>query len=170
MAYEEAFSTLAEVAIAIAGFSGIVSVFGRRSQGQWSAAERTRLVGLLIQSFQALLFCVVPFVLLSIPVSESTCWRSLSLLLGITRIGSIVLLFRANIAAFRIPRSEREISVVLSATFIAGDLLTFVALMANAFAFGVVWPYLAGIIWLLIQAAALFTRLVVVPTFRQPVG
>ena len=74
------------------------------------------------------------------------------------------------IAARRIPRSEREDSVVLSATFISGDLLVLIALMANAFAFGVVWPYLAAIIRVLIEAAAIFTRLVVVPAFREPVG
>ena len=41
--YEDALSTLAKVAIAIAGFSGIVSVFGRRSVGHGSVAERNRL-------------------------------------------------------------------------------------------------------------------------------
>jgi len=168
LAYPDALSTLAEVAIAIAGFSGIVSVFGRRSLGQWSAAERTRLLGLLIISFTALLFCVVPFVLLSIPIPESTCWRSLSLLLGVTRLGHIALLLRVNIAERRIPLGEREVSVVLSAAFVTGDLVAFVALLANAFAWGVVWPYLAAIIWLLTEAAAIFTRLVLVPTLRGP--
>jgi hypothetical protein len=33
--YQDALATLAEVAIAIAGFSGIVSVFGRRSLEEW---------------------------------------------------------------------------------------------------------------------------------------
>ncbi len=170
MAYENALSTLAEVAIAIAGFSGIVAVFGRRSSGHWSPAERDRLIGLLVMSFTALLFCVVPFVLLSIPVSESTCWRSLSLLLAISRIGSIRVVLRNALGALGTPRSEREVSLVLSGIFIIGDFLVFASLLANAFALGVVWPYLAAIIWTLTQAALLFARLVVAPIRRAPVS
>ncbi len=163
MAYENALSTLAEVAIAIAGFSGIVSVFGRRSSGHWSPAERSRLFGLLIMSFTALLFCVVPFVLLSIPVSESTCWRSLSLLLAVSRVGSIRVVLGNALGALRTPRSEREVSLVASGIFITGDFLVVVGLLANVFVLGVVWPYLAAIIWILTQAACLFARLVMVP-------
>ena len=163
MAYEDALSTLAEVAIAIAGFSGIVSVFGRRSSGHWSPAERSRLFGLLIMSFTALLFCVVPFVLLSIPVSESTCWRSLSLLLAVSHVVFVPIVIRNALGALPTPRSEREVSLVLSGIFITGDFLVIAVLLANAFALGVVWPYLAAIIWILTQAASLFARLVMVP-------
>ena len=35
MDYQNALSTLAEVAIAITGFAGVVAVFGRRSSGDW---------------------------------------------------------------------------------------------------------------------------------------
>jgi len=73
LAYESAPSTLAEISIAIAGFSGIVSVFSQRRSGAWTPAERARLIGLLFTSFSAVFFSVVPFVLLAIPISESAC-------------------------------------------------------------------------------------------------
>jgi hypothetical protein len=168
LAYADALSTLAEVAIAIAGFSGIVSVFGRRSSGHWSPAERTRLVGLLVMSFTAVFFSVVPFVLLSIPVSESTCWRSLSLLLAASRLGSIAVVLRVSLGVLRIPVSEREVSLATSAIFIAGDLLVVVALSANAVGSGLLWPYLAAIVWVLAEAAVIFVRLVIVPISRAP--
>ena len=168
MAYADALSTLAEVAIAIAGFSGIVSVFGRRSSGHWSPAERARLIGLLVMSFTAVFFSVVPFVLLSIPVSESTCWRSLSLLLAASRFVSMGVVLRVVLGERRIPASKREASLVTSVIFIAGDLLVVVALSVNAVGSGLLWPYLAAIVWVLAEAAVIFIRLVIVPISRAP--
>jgi len=168
LAYADALSTLAEVAIAIAGFSGIVSVFGRRSSGHWSPAERARLIGLLVMSFTAVFFSVVPFVLLSIPVSESTCWRSLSLLLAASRFVSMGVVLRVVLGERRIPASKREASLVTSVIFIAGDLLVVVALSVNAVGSGLLWPYLAAIVWVLAEAAVIFIRLVIVPISRAP--
>ncbi len=168
MAYADALSTLAEVAIAIAGFSGIVAVFGRRSSGHWSTAERTRLIGLLVMSFTAVFFSVAPFVLLSVPVSESTCWRWLSALLAASRLVSGAVLLRVALGALRIPITKRETSLVTSATFIGGDFLVALVLGANALAFGLLWPYLAAIVWVLAEAAVIFIRLVIVPISRKP--
>jgi hypothetical protein len=168
--YQNALSTLAEVAIAITGFAGVVTVFGRRSSGHWSVFERTRLVVLLGCSLAALLFCVLPFVVLSIPVSESSCWRSLSVLLAVALTAFTVQVVRVSIEALRVPRSEREVSLLLSAIFLTGDLLAIILLLANAFSLGVVWPYLAAIIWLLARAAMIFVRLVMVPVGRSSVG
>ncbi len=166
MTYENALSTLAEVAIAIAGFSGIVSVFGRRSVGQWSVAERARLTGLLIMSLTALLFCLLPFVLLSIPVSESTCWRFLSVLLAFFTVAFAVRLIPLANAARRIPRNKRQASFAISVFFIAGDLLATVGLLVNGLFLGVVWPYLAALIWGLAKASTAFVRLILLPLGR----
>jgi hypothetical protein len=44
---------IAEIAVALAGFSGVVVVFGSRSQGQWRAGDRLRLSFLLEASLTA---------------------------------------------------------------------------------------------------------------------
>ena len=167
--YQNALSTLAEVAIAITGFAGVVAVFGRRSSGHWSVFEQTRLVVLLGCSLAALLFCVLPFVVLSIPVSESSCWRSLSVLLAVALTVFTAQVVRVAIEALRVPRSEREVSLLLSAFFLTGDLLAIPLLLANAF-LGVVWPYLAAIIWVLARAAMIFVRMVMIPVGRGSAG
>jgi hypothetical protein len=167
--YQNALSTLAEVAIAITGFAGVVAVFGRRSSGHWSVFERTRLVALLGCSLAALLFCVLPFVVLSIPVSESSCWRSLSVLLAGVLTVFTAQVARVAIPALRVPRSEREVSLLLSAFFLTGDLLAIPLLLANAF-LGVVWPYLAAIIWVLARAAMVFVRMIMIPVGRGSAG
>lgn len=166
MPYESALSTLAEVAVAIAGFSGIVSVFGRRSAGQWTTAERNRMLALLVLSLTALLFCLLPFVLLAIPVSESTCWRSLSLVAVVPRVAFLARLLPVAVEASRLARREREVSLVVSASFLVGDLLVIAALLANGLALGVAWPYLAMILWVLAEASVSFARLVLVPVQR----
>jgi len=168
--YQNALSTLAEVAIAITGSAGVVAVFGRRSSGQWSVLERARLVALLGLSLAALLFCVLPFVVLSIPVSESSCWRSLSVLLAVALTVFTAQVVRVAVEALRVPRSEREVSLLLSAIFLTGDLLVIPLLLANAFSLGVVWPYLAAIIWVLARAAMIFVRMVMIPVGRGSAG
>ena len=166
MDYETALSTLAEVSIAFAGFAGVVAVFGRRSSGQWSAQERNRFVALLSSSFTALLFSVLPFVLLAIPISESMCWRSLSAALVVPRVGFAVALVRIASRALGVPRTEREVSLALSALLLVGGFATIVLLLANVLWLGAVWPYLAAIVWMLAEAGMTFARLVLVPVWR----
>ena len=147
---------------------GSYPCFGRRTSGQWSPAERARLIALLVASFIAVFFSVVPFVLLSIPLSESTCWRSLSLLLVASRFPAMGVTLRIVCGERRIAASEREASLVISAIFLTGDLLVVVALSVNAVGYGLLWPYLAAIVWVLAQAAVIFIRLVVLPISRAP--
>jgi hypothetical protein len=156
-------SLLAELATAIAGFSGIVAVFGRRSAGKWSPAESARLVGLLWLSLTAALFSVLPLVLLSIPVSEPACWRMLSLLLAASLVRPTANVLRIISRTKATPIGERESSLATSWFFIVGDAAAIMALLVNAVAWAVPWPYLAGILWALIQAAVLFARLVMIP-------
>jgi len=56
----DALRTFAELGIALAGFSGIVAVLGRRSQGEWTALERARLFALLSTSLGVTFFSVLP--------------------------------------------------------------------------------------------------------------
>lgn len=170
MDYQNALSTLAEVAIAITGFAGVVAVFGRRGSGHWSAVERDRLLALLTLSLGALLSCVLPFAVLSTQVSESSCWRSLSVLLAVALTVFTARVVRNAIEALRVPRTEREVSLLLSAILLIGDLLAIILLLANTFSLGVVWPYLAAIIWVLTGAAMMFVRLVMVPVEGSSVG
>jgi hypothetical protein len=156
-------SLLAELAIAIAGFSGIVAVFGRRSAGKWTPADRARLVGLLTLSLTAALFSVLPLVLLSVPVSDEACWRVLGLLLAASLVHSTTNVLRLVSRTRAAPISERESSLAMLWFFIAGNGVAVIALLVNSLAWGVAWPYLAAILWELAQAAVLFARLIVVP-------
>ena len=156
-------SLLAELATAIAGFSGIVAVFGRRTAGRWRPAESARLVGLLYTSLVAALFSVLPLVLFSVPVSEPMCWRVLSPLLAASLLRPVVSVLRIISQTKTTPIDERESSLAMSWFLIVGNGSAITVLLVNAIAWSTAWPYLAGILWALVNAAVLFARLVIIP-------
>ena len=52
--------TLAEIAVALAGFSGIVAVLRRGGVSDWTAVERAHLFALLYPAFGVVFFAFVP--------------------------------------------------------------------------------------------------------------
>jgi hypothetical protein len=70
----EALTATMEAAIGLAGFSGIVVVLGRRSQGEWRPQEELRLTNLLVGSLTAFLVSLLGVLLLSSPLSHTTVW------------------------------------------------------------------------------------------------
>jgi hypothetical protein len=71
----ETFRTLAEIAIALAGFTGIVAVLGRRVRGEWTPLEWARLRDLLLASLGVVFFAFIPELLYSVIPELPTVWR-----------------------------------------------------------------------------------------------
>ena len=63
--------TLAEVPVTLTAFSGIAIVIGRRAGGQWTETDQTRFGGLVINGVLAVLFCLLPFLIIN-PVTAFT--------------------------------------------------------------------------------------------------
>ena len=61
MEVEATLAVLAEIAIAIAGFSGIVAALSRRTESEWTALDRIRLGMLLQISLVGALFSLLPW-------------------------------------------------------------------------------------------------------------
>lgn len=72
--WESALGSAIEVAIALAGFSGIVAAVGRRGAGHWEAPEQLLLRILLTASGAALVFAFLPFLVLE-SIDSSLTWR-----------------------------------------------------------------------------------------------
>jgi hypothetical protein len=74
----EALSTTALVAVTLAGFTGVVVVFGGGSLHQWARVDRFRLQLLLTFSLLPLGLSLVGLLLLATPISRSAvwCWSS----------------------------------------------------------------------------------------------
>ena len=95
---QDALTTVAEIAIAIAGFSGIAAVLGRHSEGEWAPVDVFRLRLLLRLSFAVVLFCFLPIVLSSASVAPKLTWAVSS--------GAWLAYFCTDLA-FGIPRALR---------------------------------------------------------------
>ena len=70
----DALSTIAEIALGLAGFSGVVVVLGRQP-GAFSRVEAGRLVLLLVSSIGAMFLALLPLSLAPLELSDSLLWR-----------------------------------------------------------------------------------------------
>jgi len=71
----EALSTSAQIAVALAGFAGVVVVFRRESVHEWSPIDKFRLRLLLTNSILPLAFCMIGLLLLTIKPAPPGIWR-----------------------------------------------------------------------------------------------
>ena len=92
MQSHEILQTISEVAVALAGFSGVVAVLGRRGRGDWSSAELLQLRTLVEPSLVALFGSFFPGTFRLASQSEVLVWRLSN--------GALALLGLAAVAAF----------------------------------------------------------------------
>ena len=79
--FSETLVGIAEIAVALAGFTGVVVVFGSRSHGSWHPGDRLRLSFLLESSLTAGGFALLTLVLLQVfPQPASVPWTTASIL------------------------------------------------------------------------------------------
>jgi hypothetical protein len=155
--HEGFLTTIAEVGIAVAGFSGIVAVLGRRSEGDWSEADRLRLRLLLLVSFNTVLLSLLPMFLSAAGVVEEV-WRAAS---------GICLVYLLGIALYRVPQiarareqSPREETSPLFLGLMVGLFATVLVLQGvNVVRWETAWPYFLVLLQGLALAFILFVRL-----------
>jgi drug/metabolite transporter (DMT)-like permease len=71
----EALGIAAQIAVALAGFAGVVVVFRRESIHEWSPADKLRLRFLLTNSILPLSLCMLGLLLLTIKPMPPGIWR-----------------------------------------------------------------------------------------------
>lgn len=79
---EDFLLSIASLAIALIGFSGVVIALGRRGQGQWSPAEMLQLRTLVEPSVVSFLGAFVPILLGLLITNQELLWRASNLLLA----------------------------------------------------------------------------------------
>ncbi len=73
--HQDLLYTIAEVAVTLAGFSGVVFILGSRSQGQFSKSERNGLFHLLFTTCGNMLVVLIVATCLEFSVEKLTAWR-----------------------------------------------------------------------------------------------
>ena len=78
--------TMAEIAVALAGFTGIVVVMGHRALGTWAELELLRLKMLLITSLAVLFFSLLPLVLMTLNWTSNRIWTICNSAIALTHL------------------------------------------------------------------------------------
>lgn len=144
---------LADLAVALAGFAGVVTAFQIRAR-PWSRFDSQRLFNMLIFAFALLFFSLLPIVWLA---AAEYPWATCSALLGVTAAAQCVV--STSRAVLRPPGTQTYVAMFMA----AGGLMSAIVLWLNTF--GVLFQrsftgYFIGLFWLVIASAVFFARLV----------
>ncbi len=130
----ETYPLVAELALGLAGFTGVLVVLGRQP-GRFSPAEAFRLSVLLAGAISALFLSLVPMVLADLGLDGPSLWRMTSIIASAC-LATTALLLRRPLHAFRQAGSDAYSPLVLYGLGI-GAILAFCLQLANA----VGWPW-----------------------------
>jgi len=153
----ETLIVLVEAAVAIAGFSGVVIVFGRRATGEWSRIEHARIRNLLLAALSVLFLSLLTLVLLHAGTAPATTWRIGSGMWSLIAIQRLVVTIR-NYA--RIPKEDPERPGIMVNTILFGVSAIIVSLnLGNVFALKEFSPFFAALVWFFAVTCYSFARL-----------
>jgi hypothetical protein len=163
----ETLRTLAEVAVALTGFTGIVAVLGRRAGGEWTPLELLRLRMLLETSLAVLFLALLPLLLQALRPSEASLWRVGNGVQALVHAGgaAVLSLRVSRLEPSQWPSEERW----LTAAFAPASLLVFagqVAVALGALTRDGYFVYLLGLVYFVALAAVHFV-LLLVPDRRE---
>ncbi len=161
-----ALSTSAQIAVAIAGFAGVVVAVRNESVHNWGRVEKFWLRLLLVNSILPLTFSMVGLLFLAIkPVSPAT-WRWCSGFAALFLFPYATMIF-INLLRFasgqlKAAGGGRFTSYALFALLTAVCLLQ----LYNVTTLAAFWPYFGAIVSMLLGAMYQFVRLILIP--QQP--
>jgi hypothetical protein len=147
-------SILAQLAIAITGFSGVVSVFSPNAGATLGNPAYVRLVSLLTASLSAFVLCVVAILLLIASIQEEIVWRIVSLLVALERAAWLSRFVRNRIVFL-----DAGQTLFFFYIFSAGGAIAVLLASVNAAALGMFWPFAYCVVWYLIESSFVFVRL-----------
>jgi len=154
--------TIAEIAVAFTGFTGVVAAFGRRSDRKWSDVDILRFRIMLATSLCALLYSVLPFVLFHLGLTSAALWRLGSALLAAQIVANT--LYR-NIQAWRTGTDSvravgGKIPGLVLLTFIVAVVVVQTLNALGMFPQRSFALYLFGVTYFLVNCSFNFVRLV----------
>ncbi len=120
-------TTVAEVSIALAGFTGVVAVLGNRRNHEWTAEERLQLRTLVETSLTALFASFAPSVLYLVLNSDPAVWRVSNLLLGALHLANLLAFLRR--AREATPTSSQKALLIIGIGFILAHILAAAGLL-----------------------------------------
>ena len=163
-----ALSVSAQIAVAMAGFAGVVVAFRKDSVRDWGEVETFWLRLLLVNSILPLAFSMFGLFLLTVPYVSPTIWRWCSAFATLFMVPFATMIARTLIrwgpGQLEAAGGTRITSYSLFTTLIAVcSLQLFNVVMLGAF-----WPFFGSIVALLLGAMYQFVRLVLASRTGRP--
>lgn len=155
---------VAEISVALVGFSGIIAVFRQRGISSWPPHIAYRFSFMCWNAFSAMAFALLPFLPYHTARLTDLTWEISSALFAVCTVCFVWLTyFRAR----KLPaESSSQLSRGWMLTYQTGTVLIALTLAANALSLmGTAGPaaYLAALAWQLFISASLFVRLLMGP-------
>jgi hypothetical protein len=155
-----------QIAVALAGFAGVVTAFRARAIHEWEPVDKFRLRLLLINSLVPLALCLIALTMLAVKPPLPHLWRWASvvtLLVNIPTIYDIRRRFRAFTPA---ELAAGQTNKGLFAIFSAIGAISFLLLVCNMAILDAFWPFFFSIATQLIAAMFQFMLMLL----RSPMG
>jgi hypothetical protein len=159
----EALSSAAEIAVALAGFAGVVVAFRSSSLHEWSALDKHRLWLLLSNALIPLFSCLFGMLLLTIKPVPVSIWRWCSGCSFLFAVASVFLTRRRQLKIG--PIVMKELGTYRYFFYVIASLSTVLSLLQayNALISGVFWAFYAAISFQLATGVLQFARMILVP-------
>ena len=150
--WSETLLTIAEIAVAFAGFTGLIGLFISRNRGVVAEGEVLRFRTMLDYSLITLLAALFPLLPAALQLSDAAIWRisSIAMLLGLAGYWLIIggSLYRRSVG-------NRDEASRFIGVFVGGDVILAVLLVENAA--GLLhtpsfFAYMVAVLWQLIGA------------------
>ena len=145
----ESLTTFAELAIALAGFTGLLTAF-QRKQVNWSDQERFRIRMLLMVCFGTMAFALMPKVFVDSAIAEDRMWRLLTAgwsVFAIFLCASFIRRIAVGNVQLAMPKSTWLLLIsglVIHLTTISGSIFLLWKPGSAALAVGFIWSLLFG--------------------------
>ncbi len=157
MASAEVLTVLAEIAVALAGFTGIVVAFRQQGNHEFLPHEYVRLQYMLVAACALLFFALLPFLPHYLGLSHPSAWGVSS---GMMCVGLLALAFAGHLQTRRDPVLSKS---RWTFSYITGSIAFSVCALANTLGLlSAPGPglYVACLGWLLFFSASIFVRLI----------
>jgi len=152
----------AQIAVALAGFTGVAASFAKGALYEWSPGDRLRLLFLLILSLLPLAWCLIGLFLLTTGLHEPQVWQISSGLCAIMLLAGNVPNTLSFIAMWRVHQKGTKFPVS-RAFFFSSAAVGVAALGLQVYNIAVLqafWPFFATIVAAILVGLLQFARLI----------
>lgn len=165
----EALSGAAQIAVALAGFAGVVVAFRRGSVHEWSDLDKFRLWLLLGNALAPLFACLFGMLLLTVHPGPPSIWRWCS---GLSLLLTFCFGFLSRRRHSRMGSAGvKEMGTYRYLFYAIGTLGAAIGLLQayNILAAGLFWVFYTAIVFQLSLGALQFARMILLPPPRSAI-